>query len=240
MAINCPSCNSACKPTIFSTHLNTPVEIDICWPCHLIWFDHLESTSLSAQSVIDLFRRIHEHRADSRNIVSMNMRCPMSRERLLLTNDIGRGGRFSYHRSPKGHGRLISFVQFLREKSFIRTLSDHEIDSLSATVKQIRCSSCGAGINIAVDHACTHCGSPISVLDEKAVAKALADLDAKTNRPRHLQPPVLEPYAQSQPIPAYRVDPRTPTEPWAETSPLSGLTDLVLTGLAAILAASLH
>lgn len=228
MAINCPSCAAACSSAVFTTHLNTPVEIDICWPCHLIWFDHLESTSLSPQSVIDLFRRIHAHRDDQRNIVSLAPRCPISREKLLLTNDLGRGGRFSYYRSPKGHGRLISFVQFLREKSFIRTLNDHEITSLSATVKQIRCSSCGAGINIEVDHVCTHCGSPISVLDEKAVAKALADLDAKANRPRHV-PPTTPTYT-----PSYQLR----EAPWQEPSS-SGITDLVLTGLAAILAASL-
>ncbi len=228
MAINCPSCVAACSSAVFTTHLNTPVEIDICWPCHLIWFDHLESTSLSPQSVIDLFRRIHAHRDDQRNIVSLAPRCPISREKLLLTNDIGRGGRFSYYRSPKGHGRLISFVQFLREKSFIRTLNDHEIESLSATVKQIRCSSCGAGINIEVDHVCTHCGSPISVLDEKAVAKALADLDAKANRPRHVP----------STTPTYTPSYQSREAPWQEPSS-SGITDLVLTGLAAILAASL-
>jgi Zn-finger nucleic acid-binding protein len=228
MAINCPSCAAACSSAVFTTHLNTPVEIDICWPCHLIWFDHLESTSLSPQSVIDLFRRIHAHRDDQRKIVSLAPRCPISREKLLLTNDLGRGGRFSYYRSPKGHGRLISFVQFLREKSFIRTLNDHEIESLSATVKQIRCSSCGAGINIEVDHVCTHCGSPISVLDEKAVAKALADLDAKANRPRHLP----------STTPTYTPSYQSRVEPWQEPSS-SGITDLVLTGLAAILAASL-
>ena len=232
MAINCPSCGAASSASIFTTHLSTPVEIDICWPCHLIWFDHLESISLSAKSVIDLFRLIHEHRDDSRKIVSLNMRCPVSRDKLVLTNDIGRGGRFSYYRSPKGHGRLISFVQFLREKNFIRNLKDSEIDTLSATVKQIRCSSCGAGIDISRDHACTHCGSPISVLDEKAVAKALADLDAKANRPRQVQ--LVEPASASVTSPSYH----TRIEPWRE--PDRGITDLVLTGLAAILAASLN
>jgi Zn-finger nucleic acid-binding protein len=232
MAINCPSCETAASATLFSTHLNSPVEIDICWSCHLIWFDHLESVSLSAKSVIDLFRLIHEHREDSRRIVSLNMRCPVSRDKLVLTNDIGRAGRFSYYRSPEGHGRLISFVQFLREKNFIRTLNDHEIVSLSATVKQIRCSSCGAGIDISHDHACTHCGSPISVLDEKAVAKALADLDRKANRPPQLQ--ITEPASAPVASPSYH----TRIEPWRE--PERGITDLVLTGLAAILAASLN
>ncbi|MEI6737129.1 MAG: hypothetical protein WCL29_01470, partial [Pseudomonadota bacterium] len=122
--------------TSFATHLGAPVEIDICWPCHLIWFDHLESTSLSAQSVIELFRRINAHRGDSRNIVSLMGKCPTCHDKLNHTNDVTRSGKFSYFRCPQGHGRLISFVQFLREKNFVRTLTPTELAVLSTKVKQ--------------------------------------------------------------------------------------------------------
>jgi Zn-finger nucleic acid-binding protein len=230
---NCPSCHRATTPTTFSTHLGTPVEIDICWPCHLIWFDHLESTSLSAQSVIDLFRRIHAHRADDRNIVSLNGNCPTCSTKLALTNDIGRSGRFSYYRCPHGHGRLISFVQFLREKNFVRTLNAAELQTLAVTVKQVRCSSCGAGINIEHDSACTHCGAPISVLDEQAVAKALHALDDKANRPRTQAPAHTSTHTPS-PAP-YSPNPSD----FVRDNSSSGLTDLLLTGLAAVLAATL-
>jgi hypothetical protein len=196
----------------------------------MIWFDHLESTSLSAQSVIDLFRRLHTHRNDNRNIVSLNGNCPSCRSKLALTNDIGRGGRFSYYRCAQGHGRLISFVQFLREKNFVRTLNAAELQTLSATVKQVRCSSCGAGINIEHDSACTHCGAPVSVLDEQAVAKALNALDDKANRPR------TYPAQTHTPSPvSYLPNPSD----FVQYNSSSGLTDLLLTGLAAVLAASL-
>ncbi|MBL0121868.1 MAG: hypothetical protein IPP88_03775 [Betaproteobacteria bacterium] len=52
-----------------TTHIGTPITIDACWPCHVIWFDHLESTSLSPGSVIELFKRIHAVRDVSRNLV---------------------------------------------------------------------------------------------------------------------------------------------------------------------------
>jgi len=172
------------QSTAFRTHLDTPLDVDICWSCHLIWFDNLESVSMSAQSVIDLFTRIHAQRNEARSLVSLTGDCPICSGALVQSFDISRTGRFQYHRCPNGHGRLITFVQFLREKHFVRTLSEAELHALSAKVRQIRCSSCSAGIDIAHDAACTHCGSPVSVLDEAAVAKALADLDQRREKKR--------------------------------------------------------
>lgn len=162
-----------------TTHIGTPITIDACWPCHVIWFDHLESTSLSPGSVIELFKRIHAVRDVSRNLVRVHTQCPTCNTALQNTSDIAKGGRFAYSRCGNGHGRLIAFTQFLREKNFIRSLQPHEIKSLSVKVKQIRCSSCGGSINLEADKACAHCGSAISVLDEAAVEKALATLQQK-------------------------------------------------------------
>jgi hypothetical protein len=161
------------------THLGMPVSIDACWPCQLIWFDQLESTSLSPGSVIELFKRIHAVRDVPRHLVRMQTQCPICSTALLNTSDIAKGGRFAYSRCGSGHGRLIAFTQFLREKNFIRSLQPHEIATLSVKVKQIRCSSCGGSINLENDKACVHCGSAISVLDEAAVEKALATLQKK-------------------------------------------------------------
>jgi hypothetical protein len=86
------------------------------------------------------------------------------------------------HRCVQGHGRASSFTQFLQEKNFIRSLNAVEIKSLSAKVKQIRCSSCGGPIDLEKDTACSHCGSAISVLDHDAVEKALESYRAKGQR----------------------------------------------------------
>lgn len=167
----------------FESHLGATVSIDACWPCHLIWFDHLESSSLSAASVIELFKRIHQAQssptAAARNTVSNNMSCPSCATGLKLTNDIQKNGRFSYHRCHQGHGRATSFTQFLREKNFIRSLNPLEIKKLSVSIKQIRCSSCGASVDLTHDTSCTHCGSAIAVLDHDAVEKALTALQAQ-------------------------------------------------------------
>ena len=179
--MNCPSCHGAMEPLSFQSHLGTPLEIDACWGCQLIWFDSMESTALAPQSVVDLFKRIHAARDVSRNVVAMKPACPRCNDPLGLTRDMtARGGSFSYHRCLNGHGRLISFTQFLREKNFIRSLNSAEVQRLAVTIKQIRCSSCGASVNLETDSACTHCGSAISVLDEQAVQKALDDYASRS------------------------------------------------------------
>ncbi len=178
-------------------HLGNPLQIDACWGCQLFWFDPMESTALSAQSVIDLFKRIHAEHDAARSTVAMNPDCPRCNTALALTRDIARGGSFSYHRCLQGHGRLIRFTQFLREKKFIRSLNPAKLRELSATVRQIRCSSCGAPIDLQKDTACSHCGAAISVLDEQAVQKALADY---ANRPA--TPPSMVP-AGSAPAPRW-------------------------------------
>lgn len=180
---NCPSCRGKMDALALESHVGGALTIDACWPCHLIWFDHLESSSLSATSVIELFKRIHQAQsaptAAARNTVSSNMSCPSCCTALKLTNDIQKNGRFSYHRCNQGHGRATSFTQFLREKNFIRSLNPLEIQKLSVSIKQIRCSSCGASVDLTHDTSCTHCGSAIAVLDHDAVEKALTALQAQ-------------------------------------------------------------
>ena len=141
--MRCPSCKSGMEALTLVTHIGTDVTIDVCWPCHIIWFDQMESTSLSAASVIALFKRIHEAREEVRGTLSLSMRCPTCDGGLKLVNDFGKSGRFSYYRCQMGDGRVTSFTQFLREKNFIRSLQPNEIAALSIKVKQIRCSSCG-------------------------------------------------------------------------------------------------
>jgi hypothetical protein len=158
------------------------VIIDVCWDCHALWFDRYESSSLAPRSVIDLFRLIHEHRGKPARALADRMGCPHCRAGLAVTQDVQRANRFTYHRCPNGHGRLTTFFQFLREKQFVRSLTQPEIDGLRATVKQVRCSGCGAAVDLARDAACAYCRSPVSVLDAAAVEKALASLTEAERR----------------------------------------------------------
>lgn len=158
------------------------LEIDICYPCCAIWFDHMESAQLAPGGVIALFRKIHEHRGDSRHALPSRLPCPRCRLPLALTNDIVKSGRVVYHRCGENHGRLTTFLHFLREKKFVRDLNAGELASIKARVAEVRCSGCGGPVNIKNDSACGYCRAPLSVLDADAVEKTLGELSVRQAR----------------------------------------------------------
>jgi hypothetical protein len=160
----------------FASQIYGEVVLDLCWDCDAIWFDRYESSQLSPGAVIELFRLIHEHRDALMRTLADSMNCPRCRAKLVLTHDMQRTNRLTYYRCPDSHGRLTTFFQFLREKEFIRSLSQPEIERLKATVSQVRCSSCGAPVDVARDAACSFCRAPLSILDAAAVEKTLAAL----------------------------------------------------------------
>ena len=153
--------------------------VDLCPSCRALWFDAFESTQLAPTATIALFREIHDASADQRAALPQSMRCPRCNETLLLTHDVARTTRFSYHRCPYGHGRFTPFVQFLREKSFMRPLAADELARLKQAVRTVRCSGCGAPIDLATMTSCAYCHAPIEIIDPDAVAKALADFAAQ-------------------------------------------------------------
>ena len=149
------------------------VELDLCFACQGIWFDDYESLHLAPAGVIDLFKLIHERRDDQRLPLASPLRCPRCNERLIQSQDRVKSGLFNYQRCGQ-HGRFISFAQFMIEKGFVRQLSGAEIREISARIAVVRCTGCGAPVDIRKQSACGHCRAPIAILDPQAVEQALA------------------------------------------------------------------
>jgi uncharacterized protein YbaR (Trm112 family) len=164
------------------------VDLDICFACHAIWFDPFESTALTPGAVLKLFQEIHEKRDIAPRPLGDVLRCPTCRGQLKLTYDMQRSNRITYYRCPADHGRFTTFVQFLREKNFIRSLTVGEIERLKAVVKQVRCTSCGAPIDLERDAACSYCHAPIAILDAEAVQRTVAELGSEERARRNVQP----------------------------------------------------
>ena len=102
--------------------------------------------------------------------------CPRCDTPLAETQDLQHTTRFSYYRCARGHGRLTPFFQFLQEKNFIRPIPKEELERLKSLVKIVRCSSCGAPIDLATSTACEFCRAPIAILDPEAASRAVREL----------------------------------------------------------------
>lgn len=151
--------------------------VDFCAHCHALWFDAMESLQLSPAATLVLFRTIHA--AGTAPVAQPRNRlpCPRCDTPLDPTQDVQRSTRFSYFRCRRGHGRYTPFVQFLREKNFIKPVSPSELARLKSLVRVVQCTSCGAPVDLEHDAACRYCRAPIAVLDTEAVARTLRELD---------------------------------------------------------------
>jgi len=163
----------------FAGRMST-VDLDICSACQSIWFDAYESAQLTPGAVLELFDLIRAAQAQAQASQPLSERCscPVCQRTLTLTHDIERTNHITYYRCTGGHGRLTTFAQFLLEKNFVRALSPAEIYRLRAVVTHVRCTSCGAPIDLAHDAACSYCRAPIAILDADALQGTVAQLTA--------------------------------------------------------------
>jgi Zn-finger nucleic acid-binding protein len=168
--------------------LGRSVAIDLCEPCQSFWFDGRESLQLAPAATLALFRIVGERAARPQLLDADVAKCPRCRARLRRTTDMQRSTRFEYFRCPHDHGRLISFLEFLKEKDFIKPLSPAQITELRQNFQSVHCSSCGAAVNLAPQAACGHCGAALSMLDLAQAERVIAQLRSADRRGRPVDP----------------------------------------------------
>jgi Zn-finger nucleic acid-binding protein len=154
-------------------NLGHPIVLDLCFQCQGMWFDPKENLKLSPAAVADLFKLLHEQRGAAHQPLGTTLDCPRCTGALTQGFDVVRSGRYITYRCGNGHGRFSPFSSFMVEKGFVRQLTRPEIEDIAKRVAVIHCTSCGAPVDIRKDAACPHCRSAFSLLDPKAVEKAL-------------------------------------------------------------------
>jgi Zn-finger nucleic acid-binding protein len=186
--MRCPSCAAPMTAQTLDGHQGRTVDIDICGACQAFWFDHYESLQLTPGATLRLFGAIGEQAAARQHALSVVAKCPRCQAHLSPTHDRQRNVGFQYFRCPNRHGRLITFVDFLREKNFIRPLSAEQVAELRKNLHSVNCSNCGGPIDLAKGTACGHCGSPISMLDMRQAEMLIAQLQQADSGSRALDP----------------------------------------------------
>jgi len=235
VTIACPNCRQPMQTRDLEQNYHGAVQVDLCFACAGIWFDHLGSVQLAPAAVIELFKEIHAHLDDLHQPTANQLPCPRCGDPLVLGYDLSKSGKFSYFRCPRGDGRFTPFFQFLREKQFVRSLTEAELQRVRSQVRQIRCSECGAPIDLEHSSQCKYCHAPVSFLDPDAVERAARMWSAADNR-RHLGP-TPEALANALTSASYRGDPLAHLfdGPGVSVGTGAGVAlDLIATGVRAI------
>ena len=171
----CPGCGAAMRPLALDRTPHGEVVVDLCGRCHALWFDAYESVRLTPAATLALFDAVRAAGEPAR-AEQKSLACPRCRAPLVETRDLRHATRFAYWRCPRGHGRYTPFVQFLREKAFLRPLAPAEIERLKVHVRSIRCTGCGAPVDLARDARCPYCAGPIEAFDAGAAAATVRAL----------------------------------------------------------------
>ncbi len=186
--VRCPGCGTGMTPHTLGAHMGNSVTVDACLPCQAFWFDGYESLQLTPASTLQLFRVIGEETPEARQALPAVTACPRCSMRLVPTEDLQRNTRFRYGRCPRGHGRFITFFDFLREKHFVKTLTARQLADLRAHVQSVNCSNCGAPVNLGTASACGHCGTPLSFFDMEHAQALVEQLRQAGEAPATVSP----------------------------------------------------
>jgi endogenous inhibitor of DNA gyrase (YacG/DUF329 family) len=146
-------------------HYGRPIAIDVCHQCCAIWFDNQELLQLTPAATLQLLADLADVQAGERQALGARMACPRCQRRLVETHDQQQNTKFWYHRCHGGHGRFVTYFQFLRAKNVVRALGDAEIAELRRHIRQINCVNCGAPVEVEKEGICGFCHTPLAILD---------------------------------------------------------------------------
>ncbi len=153
-------------------HYGSAVEIDLCAPCHLVWFDVVESARLSGPGLLALVGEMAQAQALAHQPLRPDLACPRCGAPVHTVHNQSRWGRSLQLECAQRHGAYQSFAQFLSEKGLLREMSTADRARAVQRDGALHCVNCG-GVVGAHDAACPWCTAQPAVIDVARLAQAL-------------------------------------------------------------------
>ncbi len=172
----CPNCALPLRVLRLTGHYEREIEIDLCAPCRVAWFDARESMQLSGLGWIGLLEALDSNEAATRPWRGQALGCPRCRKPLRRQHNRTRWGLFVGSACPDEHGRLQSHAALLAERGLLRvpTAADREV--MAHEAETWHCLNCGAAIDSVHDSAqaaCRFCATPLLLFDLERLASSL-------------------------------------------------------------------
>jgi len=202
-ALCCGNCGNALQRLVLDGHYAQRVEIDLCAPCHLVWFDAIESVRLTGASVLELLGSMAQAQREPHRMLRDDAECPRCAGALKPVRNRSRWGHTLQLECKRRHGAYQSFAQFLSEKGFVRPLSSADRAALTRPTGSFDCLNCGAPLG-ATDPRCSYCNTLPGVFDVARLARALDPEDVTVGhavRDTAVQATTLQCLACGAPLP---------------------------------------
>ena len=104
-------------------HYGRSIEIDLCAPCHLLWFDSLESVRLTGAALLELVGAMAGAHGTPHHALGHDVRCARCGSGLKRVHNRSRWGATQQLECLRGHGAWQTFALFLSEKGYVRELT---------------------------------------------------------------------------------------------------------------------
>lgn len=165
-------------------HYERQVEVDLCAPCHLVWFDPIESARLAGPGLLALIGHMAQAHSLAHTSARAGMHCPHCRGPLNTVRNRTRWGPSLQLECAAGHGAWQTFGQYLSEKGLLRPMSSADRARAHANGATPQCINCGGSLSVA-DDSCSWCGSARALVDIARLAHALDPEAATAGHPVH-------------------------------------------------------
>jgi hypothetical protein len=170
--LRCGNCGDAMQALRLAGHYGQQVEIDLCPPCHLVWFDVVESARLAGPGLLALIGEMAAAQALAHQPLKPDLACPHCHSTVRTVHNQTRWGKSLQLECPRRHGAWQSFGQFLNEKGLLRAMSSADRARALARDGALHCVGCGSAL-AAGDELCRSCGAVPALVDVARLARAL-------------------------------------------------------------------
>jgi hypothetical protein len=171
-ALACSNCGAAMRVLQLPGHYGRTVEIDLCAPCHLVWFDPVESARLAGTGLLALIGEMAAAQALAHQPLRRDLGCPHCRRPVRTVHNRTRWGQSLQLECAQGHGAWQTFGQFLNEKGLLRPMTSADRTRAAQRPGGLQCVNCGGAIG-ADAAVCPWCTSVPAVVDVARLAQAL-------------------------------------------------------------------
>lgn len=172
----CPNC-FAQMDLIDASHIyGQDVTIDVCLPCHILFFDKGEHRGLSAESIVTLVERFQKEPLCQQAQAAHAPICASCGGDQSLVHDQTIHGRFRSHRCMRCSTMTIKAVEFLRLVGVVEAVPSAEVNASKLLAHPRNCESCGAPAG-PPSEACEFCDLPPLRFDRLVLDKLVGSLN---------------------------------------------------------------